>query len=96
MGSRSIMLVEASVPDHPPQITGDPDLGHRIDAVHQRLQLFLAETFPTVDPVILIAALGYELVRRIRLLERVWTPKALDRFLVDFTRVVRRHVLERE
>jgi hypothetical protein len=73
--------------------THDP--GRRVDAVQQRIQLRLAEDCPDADPVIVIGALGYELLRRVRLLDD-WTPAMLDRFLIDFTRVLRRHVLDQE
>jgi len=72
----------------------EQDLGRRIDAVHQRIQLHLAEACPHEDPRVLIAALGYEIVRLVRTLEPVWTPKALNRFLVDFTNLLRRYVLD--
>jgi hypothetical protein len=70
----------------------EQDLGRRIDAVHQRIQLHLAEACPHEDPRVLIGALGYELVRLVQTLEPVWTPKALDRFLVDFTNLLRRRI----
>jgi hypothetical protein len=81
--------------DGRPTMPPDPDLGRRIDAVHQQVQLHLAESCPREEPLVVICALGYEIVRLVQTLERVWTPKALDRFLVDFTRVLRRHILER-
>lgn len=76
-------------------MTHDADIGRRIDAVHQHLQLQLAERCATDDPLIVICALGLEIIRRVELLESAWTPKALDRFLVDFTRLLRRHILDR-
>jgi hypothetical protein len=71
------------------------DSGRRVDAVQQRLQLHLAKDCADADPVIVIGALGYELLRRVQLLED-WTPAMLDRFLIDFTRVMRRRVLDDE
>jgi hypothetical protein len=73
---------------------GEQEIGRRIDAVHRGLQLHLAEDCPREDPLVLICALGYEIVRVVRTLEPTWTPKALDRFLVDFTRLLRRYVLD--
>jgi hypothetical protein len=70
----------------------DLEFGRRIDAVHQQVQLHLAQTCPREDPLVLICALGYEIIRLVQTLEHVWTPKALDRFLVDFTRLLRRHI----
>jgi hypothetical protein len=87
----------ASAPrDGRPPMPPDPDVGRRIDAVHQEVQLHLANTCPREEPLIVICALGYEIVRRIQSLDPVWTAKALDRFLVDFTRLLRRHVLARD
>jgi len=74
-------------------MTGDPDIGRRIDRVHQHVRRQLADTFPNEEPLVLIGALAYEIVRLVETFDRCWTPKALDRFLVDFTRVLRRRVL---
>jgi len=79
-----------------PAADGGQEVGRQIDAVHRGLRLHLAEHCPGEDPLVLICALGYEIVRLVQTLEQTWTPKALDRFLVDFTRLLRRHVLDRE
>jgi hypothetical protein len=67
------------------------DVGREIDAVHQRLQLFShQELSAQTDPLMLIAALGYELVRLIH----VHSQKTdLEQFSNRFIRLIRRYVV---
>jgi hypothetical protein len=67
-------------------------VGRRVDAVHQRIQLHLAEVCPHEDPRVLMGALGYELVRLMQMIKPGWTPEDFDRFLIDFTNLLRRRV----
>jgi hypothetical protein len=70
----------------------DGDVGRNIDAIHQRLQEWSEHELSTqTTPLVLIAALGYEIVRLIHL---HYPATTLDRFSTAFSGLIRRQVIK--